>query len=474
MRGIIQLVVLQGIAATLALTGCMSTTGMHDELEGAITDRTGYKVSWHSHLEDQAMLQEHTRVLLRDTLQLEHAVQIALLNNRHLQAVYETAGIAQADLIQASLFTNPELDTHAGFSVEGEHEPDLAFSLAVNILDVFHMPLRKAVAQSNVEEARIRVTRDVLTLVTNVQYAFYAHQAALQLEELRSQASNSAQASFETSSLLREAGNIPAVDMNNERVFYEQTRLELAYARLAVIETRELLNQLMGVWGDNAVIWKIRHRLPDLEELPESLELAEQVAIESSLDLALIEQELETLAHREGVINATALLPHLKVGIDAEREGEWEIGPGIGLPLPLFDRGQARKATISALIRQKQASYYGVAVDVRVVARTLRQQLVTSYTVARHYQEVIVPLSSQVSAGVFGQYNAMQVGVFQLLVAQQREIQAGVAYIESLRNYWMAHATYEALLRGIVQHTAMPAEPTNRSAVPVSGSTDTH
>ena len=222
--------------------------------------------------------------------------------------------------------------------------PDLGFSLAFNVLDLFHLPLKKAVAQSALEETRLSVAKEVISLVVDVQQAFYQYQAALQQRELMMQVTQATEAAYEAAGLLREAGNIRSIDLNNERAFYEQTRLDAAYAELAVIESRETLNQLMGLWGDDAARWAIPGRLPGIQVLPENLEEAEQVVIESNLDLALTAQELETFAHRRSVVNASALLPHLKLGVDAEREGAWEIGPGIGFPVPLFDRGQARKA----------------------------------------------------------------------------------------------------------------------------------
>ena len=464
--------VLACIGFVLAFTGCASTTGMEEVLEKNVAERTGFEVRWYSGLIEEGSLREQVHALLNDTLNLEDAVRIALLNNRHLQAVYESAGLAQADLIQASLFTNPEADIHVGYPAEGGHDPDLGFSVALNILDVFQRPLRKAVAHSLVEEARIVASREVVALVADVQEAYYTHQAALQLLELHQQVTGAAQASFEAATLLREAGNIPELDLNNNRMFYEQMRLELAYAELAVVESREAMNRVMGVWGDEATQWEIAHRLSGLDELPESLALAERTAIEASFDLAALEQGLQTLAYKEGVVNATALLPQLKVGIDAEREEGWEVGPGFGFPLPLFDRGQGRKAAIEAEIRQAQANYYGLAVDVRSTTRAVRQQLVTNHAIARHYQDVIVPLSTQVSAGMREQYNAMQVGVFQLLVAQQEEVKAGVAYIESLRNYWVTRTAYEALLQGVMR----TAPPMAKSApgMASSATTDIH
>ena len=46
------------------------------------------------------------------------------------------------------------------------------------------------------------------------------------------------------------------------------------------------------------------------------------------------------------------------------------------------------------------------------------------------------------------QYNAMQLGVFQLLDARRELLDVQLAYADTIREYWSAHAEYEALLSG--------------------------
>lgn len=46
------------------------------------------------------------------------------------------------------------------------------------------------------------------------------------------------------------------------------------------------------------------------------------------------------------------------------------------------------------------------------------------------------------------QYNAMQIGIFQLLQARREELDVELAYVETLREYWTAAAAVDALLQG--------------------------
>ena len=49
------------------------------------------------------------------------------------------------------------------------------------------------------------------------------------------------------------------------------------------------------------------------------------------------------------------------------------------------------------------------------------------------------------------EYNAMQESPFQLLMAKREEIAAGVAYVEELRDYWIAKAELARILAGAWQ-----------------------
>jgi cobalt-zinc-cadmium efflux system outer membrane protein len=59
------------------------------------------------------------RDLLSRELTVETAVQVALLNNKTLQATYEDLSVAQADLVQAGLLQNPVFRRHVAFPVAG-------------------------------------------------------------------------------------------------------------------------------------------------------------------------------------------------------------------------------------------------------------------------------------------------------------------------------------------------------------------
>jgi cobalt-zinc-cadmium efflux system outer membrane protein len=143
------------------------------------------------------------------------------------------------------------------------------------------------------------------------------------------------------------------------------------------------------------------------------------------------------------------LLPELSAGPQAERnDGEWEIGPRLDFPIPLFDQGQARVGRGVAELRRARQEYYGAAVRIRATARALRDRVDGARDRALYYRDILLPLHERIVNETQLQYNAMQLGPFQLLRAREQQIQTAVAYIESLRDYWLARADVEQILSG--------------------------
>lgn len=148
----------------------------------------------------------------------------------------------------------------------------------------------------------------------------------------------------------------------------------------------------------------------------------------------------------------------------------WRWGAGVTLEVPLFDRGQGRLHGIESRFDAASERYQGLAIDVRSAARDARSRLTSSDARVREYRTVIVPAERSVLEQTLLQYNAMQLGVFQLLSAQRELLDVELAYVDTLRDYWSARAEVEALTRGRVVRgaEARPAT-TLQAAGPAEG-----
>lgn len=424
----------------VGLTGCASVDlrAGFPEVSAVVEERAATKIVWNRRTELDNEAAEKLRALLQKKLAADDAVQIAMLNNRDLQAIYTDLGVAQADLVQAGLFRNPILDAAVLFPLSGVR-PDLQLSVVISFLDALYVPLRKRVAAARFEEAKLRVTGAVLDLAAQVRRAFHEHQANEQMLELRQTIVQALTASWEVSRRLHEAGNITDLDQARDRAAAEVSRLALRSAEIVVRQSREHLNDLMGTWGEQTG-WEIDGRLPDIPAEPVPLNGLERVALSRSIDLSQARQRIITAGQQLGYDRATALIPETELGVGAEREEGWKVGPVLSVPIPLFDQGQARVGRAVAELRRSQQEYYALAVRVRATARAVRDRMVGAEDRALYYRDILLPLQERIVNEAQLQYNAMQIGIFHLLRDRERQIETGVGYVEALREYWLARA----------------------------------
>ena len=436
-------------ALPVFLSGCttVSLNAGFTEIGALVEKRNAIKIFWNSGTELDREAAEKVRSLLKGRLTVDESVQIALLNNRDLQAIYSDLGVAQADLVQAGLLSNPVFNAGVFFPVSGGR-PDLELNVVMNFLDLFYRPLRERVAAAQFEETKLRVTGSVLDFAAQVRAAFYAHQANEQMLEMRQTILQSLMASYEVTCRLHEAGNITDLELNRERALAETAKLDLRSAEMADRQSREQLNDLMGIWA-NDTEWQTDRRLPDIPPEPMPLEGLERTALAQSIDLSNARQRIVVAGEQLGLDRAAALVPESHFGVLGERdEGAWKVGPVLEFPVPLFDQGQARIGRAVAELRRAQQEYYAMAVRIRSAARALRDQIQGARDRALYYHDIMLPLQERIVNEAQLHYNAMQIGPVQLLRAREQQIETAVAYVEALRDYWLARTDLGQILSG--------------------------
>ena len=438
------------VAGLVGVAGCATVPrdGGFGDVERDVAGRTGLRVQWNRNSSSDEAVAAGVRSMLVDELTLEEAVQVALLNNRRLQATYEDLGVAQAEVVQAGLLRNPVFDGEAKF-LEGGEGTVIELAVVQDFLDVLFIPARKRIAAAAFEAEKLRVTGAVLDLAGEVRVAYYTHVAAEQSLDLRKTVVAATEASFDLARRLREAGNITALDLANERALYEQAKLDLARAEASALETRERLNVLLGLWGTDTT-WSASQKLEDPPPGEVATDGIERQAVEQSIELAAARHSIRSAARTLGLRRTLGLVPEAELGVAAEREpdGAWGVGPALSLPIPLFDQGQAATAGARAGLERVRQQYVATAVEVRSAARRAANRLLTARARADYIRKVILPLRHEITTQTQLQYNAMLIGAFQLLQAKQAEVEAGVEYIGALREYWIARVDMQQVAGG--------------------------
>ena len=434
----------------LPLASCrtLSPEGSFYEVADTVHTRLGKDISWDAGQYVNPSVRATIEHLLSQPLTAETAVQIALLNNRELQALYADLGIAQANLVQAGLWKNPIIDGAVTFPTAGSGPTDYTFNIALQVIDLLYIPLRKRVAASELEEAKLKVTAEVMGAAGETYLAFIDYLGQKQLTGVFAQAVQSAKASVETAKALRRAGNITAYDYEKEVTQQVEVSVRLARAQTAANQARERANRLMGLTGHQTE-WRSADRLPQVPASELRTGDAETMVIQASIDLAAARQRIITLGQKYRVVKATSLVPDLSAGGQiAREEGEREAGPSFEVQLPLFDWGRARKASARMDILKAQDRYTALAVRVRSAARAQRAKLLSARQTALYYSNTVVPQTQRLLDAAERQHNAMQIGVFELLQAKQQQIRAGEEYVRALTTYWRERWSFAQLLKG--------------------------
>lgn len=437
----------------LLISGCMrvdtNPQPSFNQVQEDVAKLTGQSIYWDSSLEDE-VVPISVEELLRKELTSDFAVQIALLNNLNLQAIYESLGIAKAQLAQAGLLKNPIFSLSYRFSTKTNVTDLIDMSLIQNFLEILLIPLKKRMAQAELEATQAMVITQILDVIAETKIAFYSLQASESIWNLKNQILFATQLSYEAAQKLFDAGNITDLEVSMKRSLYEQEKLEVASWEITVLEARERLNILMGLWG-HQIDWKITCELPVIPERVDDYSHIENNAIANSIDLKVSYKELLTTAAGFGIDTSKLVFPQLDVGVSSERDdGVWYVGPAFNIAIPLFDFGVANSAKAQAKILQQWNQFTYLAIDIRSKARSSRFTMLNAFRQCQYLEKVIVPLAKQITHSTLLQHNAMQLGIFHLLSAKQNEIRKEIQHIQMQQDYLISKVILQTLLQGHV------------------------
>lgn len=387
--------------------------------------------------------------LLARELSVDDAIRVALLRNMELQAVYEDIGIADAQLVAATLPANPTMHADVLLPDTSPKGTALELEFAQDLLSVFTIPGRRAVAEAQLAQMRAQVTARVIELASDVRGAYFTLQGALQVRSVLGREVEAAAASLEYAQALHHAGNLSDLLLATQQAQQAQAEVELGRIELEVIDGRERMNTLMGLWGSETG-WSIPGALPELPEEDLTVERLESLAVAQRLDLEAARNEAERIARSLDLAQTFRWTPGLAVGAAADRDtdGQWSVGPHLEVTLPLFDHGQADMARLTAQVRQAQKRYAALAVNVRAEVRRVRGRLVAITELARRYRDRLLPARREVVRRSLEQYNFMLAGTFELLTAKKDEIAAEREYVETLEQYWVTRTELGRVLGG--------------------------
>jgi len=447
-----ELIAVRRIALCLsafALAGCasFSTDGGLDEVSRLAQERVGQPVALTKPTVDaDARTSDEVRNMLAQPLTVDAAVKIALINNARLRVSLAELGVSEAQFVQAGRMRNP------GFSfgkMRGGDEVEIERSVSFDVIGLLSLPTHSGIEKRRFEQAKLQAAGQAVQLANATRKAYFTAVAAAQSAAFAEQVRSSAEASADLAERMTKVGNWSKLDQARERAFYQDAQTQLARARHEAIASREQLVRLLGLW-DTQQSLKLPDRLPDLPaELREGRD-AESQAMAQRLDVLVARRDVEATASALGLTRATRFINVLDAGYankstsGAPREDGYEIS----LELPIFDWGGARVAEAQSLYMQSVHRTADTAIRARSEVREAYSAYRTTYDIARHYRDEVVPLRKKISDEVLLRYNGMLASVFELLADAREQLASVNAAIETQRDFWIAETTLQAAING--------------------------
>ncbi|MGR6805476.1 TolC family protein [Sphaerotilus natans] len=438
------------LLAAAALAGCATTSPdaaiapVREQLRAA----TGTDLArWPQAQAPSAEARARLDALLAAPLTQDGAVELALLNHRGLQAELAELGLAQAEVAQATRLPNPGLSygrTTSGDEIERE------IGLHLGLGRLLLMPLARSMAEQQLARQQAQVTIAVVGRIADVRRAWVEAVAAEERLTYLRQVHEAAEAGAELARRMAQAGNFNRLTLAREQSFEADALLNLARGERARDAARERLVRALGLWGEDAERLALPARLPDLPAQPIALTDIEARALAQRLDVQAAKLATAQTARSLGLTRTTRFVDAIDLGLsrsktnDGHRSRAWEVG----LELPLFDGGDAKTARAEAIYTASVHRTAEIAIDARSEAREAGRNWRHAWDLARHAQQVVVPLRQRISEENLLRYNGMLIGVFELLADARAQIGAVNAAIDARREFWRADADLQQALLG--------------------------
>ncbi|WP_105373829.1 TolC family protein [Neorhizobium huautlense] len=423
------------------------------------SEATGKQTVWVQNQQQAQAVRERVKTLMaKKTIDVETAVQVALLNNKGLQAAYADLGDSAVDAWQTQLSVFPTFSVGlSGVGTPGlEAYRVLEGAIAANILALATFDKNIRLADTRFRQAQLNAALAAISLAAETRRAWVNAVAAWENVAYLNQAKAAADASSELAKKIGEAGSLTKADQAREHVFYAELTGETAKARLEAKLAKEELIRLMGLSG-TAIDFQIPNRLPSLPKALIKRDDIEAEAIHKRMDLQVARLELQATAQSYKLEDVTRIVTDIELAGTYEKEREREDGrilsdvsktASLEFTIPIFDSGQARLRKGELAYMRAANRLAELAVNVRSEARSAYLAYKSNYDIARHYRNNVLPLRNAIEEQSLLTYNGMITSTFELIADTREKIDSTILAVNAKRDFWLAEANLAPVIYG--------------------------
>lgn len=301
-------------------------------------------------------------VTVSDGISMDEAVAISLYNNAQFQSDLAAIGIAEADLVDAGLVSNPLLRyllPSGGLNVSGY--VNFGFDL------LWQRPRRIAFASAEIDRITQNMVQRGYTVIRDVQTAFADWQLALDRTMIIRENARIRGEIARLNHIRFTSGEISELEVSTVRADSAAALDELYRAGLDTILRANRLHVLMGYRPDTTIVFASSPAVFNSQKIADTTYL--RLAYTHNADLRAAQLSINSAAAKMGwersriiAFAATVGFGHTGVGSGSALPNAFQ--PGIQAEVPILNRNQGRIARAQAELNQ--ASFNYVAIRQRV------------------------------------------------------------------------------------------------------------
>lgn len=449
------------IGTALLLSACAQTSVVQmaskeragfDTVQAGASRAVGASPEWALSAGEIEALDRRVHGLVhKKTINADTAVQVAIMNNRGLQASFADLGLSSTDLWEVAMGPIPSVSVSVS-GLAGDVTRALEALVMKSVLDAANQRPRTEIAQIRFQQAQLEALSETIALAIETRRAWIEAVGAFEKAALIAEAQNTADSASELASQLGRTGFMSKADQAREHALTAVLAAERSEARLEAQLAKERLIKLMGLFGSPTEVF-VPDALPSLPSRPRASADIERLALANRVDLAVGKLELEALAREYRLTGKTRMISDvsLAAGLEAEgSNGSTEVNPALSVDfeIPLYDTGRLSSKRGQMNYLRAANSVAQQAINARAEARMAYKSVTGRHAVARHWRDVVLPLRRTIDEESLKSYSGMITSTFELLEDARDGLEAQIGAAEAKRDYWLAETEVTAAIWG--------------------------
>ena len=468
------------------LGGCVAVDPRPDFVaaNAQVRERTGASDVYDPQAE--ALIEQRVSELLQDGLTVDEAVAVAMLNNPRFQALFQDIGASRADVVQAGLLSNPTLSL--GFRLpEGGGRAEITGALAQQIVDVWQIPVRKRIAESELQRVVTHVVHEATVLAADIRRKYCEVSSALQAEKLAGENVGLVERTLQLAEARLAAGDVGLLDVNLVRVNLFDVQVEEATLRQAYMVAELALARALGL-SDAIAPLSLVSALPQPQPLTTAADSLVMIAMDQRLDLRAAAKSVEA-AENELERQCLNVFPSMVVGITGERTERRSLpdrniladtarasvaagqltapsiqsrsqrrqarsqfidallGATASITLPIWDQNQANIAKARYDVIRKRKLFEALVDDVVYDIRLATTRIETARRLVDIFEAALAQAEQNVQ-GASKVYETGEQGILPLIEAQETLIRQRQRYVRVLQDFAVSLVDLELAVGG--------------------------